>query len=387
MRIAHISDVHLGYRAYSRLTSRGINQREQDVLQAFRHALQLALEQQPDLILITGDLFHSVRPPNFSLVNAYRWLSKVQQERNGAPLIIIAGNHETPRSTESICILRLLGHIPGVQVADGGIESLRLDTLGVHALCIPARGLYTLPTTRIEPDPKAKVNLLLLHGILEGLTPYAVERPVSRQLILNDDWDYIALGDWHLYTQVAPNAIYAGATEFTSTNIWEEAGKPKGFVLYDTDTRQHQFLKVPTRAVYDLLPIDARELTAPEINEQIRARAESLDITNAVVRQRIYHLMPEQRSGLDGNLLRELRARALHYYLDLRMYREARTMPKQNALSDPNAGNPAGADEEGEPRLTLIEEWCEFARRYELPPDVERDELINLGVQYLSKIE
>jgi hypothetical protein len=27
MRIAHIADVHLGYRAYSRVTSRGLNQR------------------------------------------------------------------------------------------------------------------------------------------------------------------------------------------------------------------------------------------------------------------------------------------------------------------------------------------------------------------------
>jgi len=373
MRIVHISDVHLGYRAYSRLTSRGVNQREEDVLRAFQDALRLAVEQQPDLIVITGDLFHSVRPPNYSLISAYRMLMKVQRERAGAPLIIIAGNHETPRSAESSCILGLFRHLPGVLVVDGRTESLQLDALSLHALCIPSRGLYTLSQTRIEPDPRAKVNLLLLHGILEGLAPYTSEQPVSRQLILNDDWDYIALGDWHLYTPVATNAIYAGATEFTSTNIWEEAGKPKGIVLYDTDTRQHQFLAVRTRAVYDLLPIDARELTAAEINEQIRARAESVNLTDAIVRQRIYNLMPEQRAGLDGNLLRELRARALHYRLDPRMYRAARATP--------------GTEGESERRMTLIEEWCEFIHRYELPPGVERDALVKLGIQYLREGE
>jgi DNA repair exonuclease SbcCD nuclease subunit len=376
MRIAHISDVHLGYRAYSRLSSRGVNQREEDVLRAFQDALRLASEEQPDLIVITGDLFHSVRPPNFSLIRAHRWLLKLQQERHGAPLIIIAGNHETPRSAESNCILGLFRHIPGVLVVDGRIESLRLDTLGLHVLCVPSRGLYMLSQTRIEPDPHAKVNLLLVHGILEGLTLYAMEQPLSRQLILHDGWDYIALGDWHLYTPVAPNAIYAGATEFTSTNIWEEAGKPKGIVLYDTDTRQHQFLPVRTRAVYDLMPIDARELTVADINEQIRARAESVDITDAIVRQRIYNLMAEQRSGLDGNLLRELRARALHYHLDPRMYRAARAEQGQ------------GRDEqEGDRRITLIEEWREFILRYDLPPDVERDALTNLGIQYLREVE
>ncbi|MCS7066408.1 MAG: metallophosphoesterase, partial [Fimbriimonadales bacterium] len=330
-------------------------------------------QAEPDLIVITGDLFHSVRPPNFSLLNAYRLLNRIQRERNGAPLAIIAGNHETPRSAESSCILGLFGHIPGVLVAQEQIESLRVDTLNAHLLCIPSRGRYNLSHTRIEPDPKAKVNLLLLHGILEGLTPFAIERPVSRQLILNDGWDYIALGDWHLYTPVAPNAIYAGATEFTSTNIWEEAGKPKGFVLYDTDTRQHQFLTVETRAVYDLLPIDAQGLTAAEINEQIRTRAESVAIADAIVRQRIFNLMPEQRAGLDGNLLRELRARALHYHLDPRMHHAARVT--------------YGAGEQGERRLTLIEEWGEFARRYELPPGVEREALIQLGVHYLSEGE
>jgi exonuclease SbcD len=371
MRIAHISDVHLGYRAYSRLTQQGINQREADVLKAFREALHLAHQHQPDLIVITGDLFHSVRPPNYSLTWAFRLLSQLQRERHHAPLVIIAGNHETPRSTESSCILSLFEHIPGVQVVADRIQSLSLDSLGAHLLCVPSRGLHALFNTRIEPDPHAKVNLLLLHGILEGLTPFAIERPISRQMVLSENWDYIALGDWHLYTPVAPNAIYAGATEFTSTNIWEEAGKPKGLVLYEVETRTHQFLSVPTRPVYDLLPIDARELTAAEINEQIRVRAESVPIENAIVRQRVFNLMPEHRTGLDGNLLRELRARALHYYLDLRMYRDART-----ARSD--------SSEEGRP-MTLIDEWREFAARYELPAGVPREAFIQQGIQYLRE--
>jgi exonuclease SbcD len=371
MRIAHISDVHLGYRAYSRLTRQGINQREMDVLKAFREALHLAHQHQPDLIVITGDLFHSVRPPNYSLTQAFRLISRLQQERHYAPLVMIAGNHETPRSTESSCILTLFEHIPGVQVVADHIQRLFIDSLGVHLLCVPSRGLQSLPNMRIEPDPHAKVNLLLLHGILEGLTPFAVERPVSRQQVLSDDWDYIALGDWHLYTTVAQNAIYAGATEFTSTNIWEEAGKDKGLVLYEVETRMHQFLRVPTRPVYDLLPIDARELTAAEINEQIQMRAESVNIDNAIVRQRVYNLMPEHRTGLDGNLLRELRARALHYHLDLRMYRDARAARSTSA--------------EEERPLTLIEEWREFASRYELPAGVPREAFIQQGVQYLRE--
>lgn len=113
MRIAHLSDVHLGYRAYSRTNEHGVNQREADVMKAFRTALRAILQATPDLIVITGDLFHTVRPSNNSLIMAYKFLLDLQTQRRGAPLVIIAGNHETPRVVESGCILALLTHILG----------------------------------------------------------------------------------------------------------------------------------------------------------------------------------------------------------------------------------------------------------------------------------
>ena len=39
MKLAHLADPHLGIRQYHRLTSGGINQREADVAQAFRLAI------------------------------------------------------------------------------------------------------------------------------------------------------------------------------------------------------------------------------------------------------------------------------------------------------------------------------------------------------------
>ncbi|MDW8051735.1 MAG: DNA repair exonuclease [Armatimonadota bacterium] len=375
MRIAHISDVHLGYRAYSRTNEHGVNQREADVLQAFRRALRDAYAAEPDLIVITGDLFHTVRPPNSSLVAAYRALLELQNRRKGAPLILLAGNHETPRLAESGCILALFSHIPGVIPVYDQITQLELPNLDACILCIPSRGVSELERRVLEPNPKFRWNIMLLHGLLEGITPFALERPVDRHQIVRDEWDYIALGDWHMYTQVAPNAIYAGATEFTSPNLWEEAGKPKGWVLYDTATRTHEFRPVPTRKVYDLAPIDATDLTAEELNRAIEARAAAVeDFDGAIVRQRIYNLLPELRSKIDGELVRELKARALHYHLDPRLPRVSF-----------RAGQPTSkAEAEGEARLTLADEWRAFAQNYPLPADVDREAFINLGVRYLE---
>ncbi|MFQ3611491.1 MAG: metallophosphoesterase, partial [Fimbriimonadales bacterium] len=155
MKIAHLSDVHLGYRAYSRVDPNGRNQREVDVLAAFRRALGQAAQRAPDLILITGDLFHTVRPSNTSLLGAYQYLLQAQSVRNGAPLLIIAGNHETPRTSESGCILELFRHIPGVIVVYNAVQSVEIPSLNVHALCIPSRGVPEIERTLLEPEPRA----------------------------------------------------------------------------------------------------------------------------------------------------------------------------------------------------------------------------------------
>lgn len=376
MRIAHLSDVHLGYRAYSRVNEYGLNQREHDVLLAFRRALRAMLECAPDLVLITGDLFHAVRPPNSSLIHAYRALLHLQQARQGAPLVIIAGNHETPRVAGSGCILALFATLPGVQVVYDQIDSLEIEALNATLLCIPSRGVPEVERRLLQPNPRTRWNLLLIHGLLEGITPFVLERPIDRQRVVRDEWDYIALGDWHLYTQVAPNALYAGATEFTSTNIWEEAGKPKGWILYDAATRTHEFHAIRTRSVIDLAPIDAAELTAAELNTAIEARANALgdSLQGAIVRQRVWNLHPDLRRHIDGELLRELKARALHYMLDPRTAR-----PNTREVS---GGRPVETD--GESRITLTDEWRQFAQTYALPTDIDRAAFIELGKHHLQ---
>ena len=70
MKIAHLADLHLGYRAYHRSTSRGVNQREADVADAVRRAVAQVAELRPDLVLIAGDVFHAVRPSNTAIAEA-----------------------------------------------------------------------------------------------------------------------------------------------------------------------------------------------------------------------------------------------------------------------------------------------------------------------------
>ena len=52
MRLVHLSDLHLGFRQYQRLTPTGINQREADVAATASRAVAQIIACAPDLIVV-----------------------------------------------------------------------------------------------------------------------------------------------------------------------------------------------------------------------------------------------------------------------------------------------------------------------------------------------
>jgi exonuclease SbcD len=106
VELAHIADRHLGIRQYHRQTAAGINQREADVAHAFRAAVDGVIEVRPDVVVVAGDLFLSVRPHERAIVFAFRQFQRLRDALPKAPIVLIAGSHDTPRSRESGSILR-----------------------------------------------------------------------------------------------------------------------------------------------------------------------------------------------------------------------------------------------------------------------------------------
>src|SRR6202008_4934904 len=164
VKIAHLADLPLGYRAYHRSTPRGMNQREADVADAFRHAVAQVAELRPDLGLIAGDVFHSVRPSNTAIAEASRPFSVLTGRLPGVSVVMIAGNHDSPRSADTGSILCLFREIENVHVVFEECRAVRLPEIDTSVLCMPHVALAADHQTVMEPDPKAKHNVLLLHA-------------------------------------------------------------------------------------------------------------------------------------------------------------------------------------------------------------------------------
>jgi len=383
MRLVHLSDLHLGFRQYQRLTPGGINQREADVARSFQTAIDRTIELRPDLVLVGGDVFHNVRPTNPAIVHAFLQFSRLRAGLPGAPVVIVAGNHDTPRSAETGSILRLFREI-GIHVAYSDAERFYFAELGVSVLAVPdvvgKRPAFT-------PDAQARYNVLLLHGEVQGMLPAhvasadraALEIPLSE--LGAAAWDYVALGHYHVYRQIEPNAYYSGSIDYTSANTWGElyeervAGVAgKGIIEQNLESGAHLFHPLPpSRPLVDLPPISARGLTVAEVDERIAATVDGCrgGIDDKIVRLIVRDLPRHIARDLDHKALRDFKRRALHFHLDTRRPEVARL----SAHGAPGR-RPSLADVVREKLMSRV-----------LENDIDRKELVALGLRYLAEAE
>jgi exonuclease SbcD len=381
MRIAHLADLHLGFRAYHRITARGVNAREADVSEAFREAVERVVALAPDLVLVAGDVFHTVRPSNASIAEAFRQFASLTARLPGVPVVMIAGNHDSPRSADTGNILSLFREIPNLFVVTEEAERVHLDALNATIFCLPHNALARAEEIALEPDPAAAVNVLMMHGTVGGEVAEGKIRYLSEYggVLLEDSrigperWDYVALGHYHIATELAPNMWYAGGIERTSTNLWAETGE-KGFLTWDTTRRAAAFHPVRTRPVVDLERISARGLGAAEVDAAIELAVRSIPggLEGKIVRLVVSDIPRPVVRELNHRQIREYRAEALHFHLDARP-------PEVHRMV--GSGAPMR-------RQTLREQVESYLAKEWIPTSeaIDRDRLVSLARGYLDSV-
>lgn len=361
MKLAHLSDTHLGFRAYGRVRPDGANLRELDVLETFRATLDSILQRDPDLVIHAGDLFHVVRPSNLSLVGAYRALEAFQKARKGKPLVIVGGNHDVPRAGIG-GILPLLSGIPGISIVERETETLDLGF--VRVVAVPSVALKAgFPTLKPPPAPA----ILTLHGLSKQALPHGRgEADFDAEALRHPGWTYVALGDYHVFQQYGPNVCYAGSTDFASTNVWEESRYAKGWVWFDDQVGKLEFVPIVTRPVLDLPSIEAGGMDHAEVEAAMLRAAEKWPTEpKPIVRQRVVDAAPGLRSRILPSVVRELSGRALFYGLTV-------TMAPRYA-SSPGAG------------MSLEEAWRAHVAGARIPAGLTMEELEAAGLTQLRE--
>lgn len=242
MKIGHLADIHLGHRQY------GLKQREDDMTNTFKATLQLIVRDEPDAILLPGDLFHSrdLRPK--VLEAAEKGLSVVP---DNVPVLVSRGNHDenlTPRDMTWLNYLHRRGHIvlleadletdseiaqfeqhdtdsPGensgfydIKTEDGTVRVFGLQWRGARtdsALEKVAEGISKTTEEHGQPD----YTVLLAHFGIEDEVPALGGNVTHAELSeIREEVDYLALGHIHKRYDASEWIYNPGSPEAHSTS-------------------------------------------------------------------------------------------------------------------------------------------------------------------------
>jgi exonuclease SbcD len=380
LKLVHLADLHLGFRQYQRQTERGLNQREADVANAFRKAIDKIIDIKPDVIVIGGDVFHAVRPTNPAILHAYTQFARLVESLPHAIVVIVAGNHDTPRTTETGWILRLFSAL-GITVVEEEPKHLLFNDLSV--LAVPSNSRDPV----MKPDESERYKVLLFHNLLDEvavrLGPHAQNASNSNLRAINPEaWDYVAMGHYHVFDQLAPNAFYSGAIEYTSSNIWGEVDEEKrkgirgkGFIEYDLANRTMKFHELPlARRVVDIRQVEGAGMTASDLSDAICAAVDGCEggIDDRIVRLIVRDVPRHILRDIDHRKIREFKRRALNFLLDARRPEPVRL----TAVS----GAPGR-------RASLAETVKLMLESRNVTPGIDRKSLVDLGLHYLNEVD
>lgn len=313
-KFIHLSDTHLGYSEYTKLNPEtGLNQRELDVYNAFSQAIDLILAIKPSFVLHAGDFFDTVRPPNRTINFAFDQLQRLS--KSGIPTIIISGNHSSPRMSVSGSIFESFKHFNNIYpIYKGTYENIHLDGVVIHEIphCSTEEDMRR-NVNAVKPV-KNKRNILITHaGIVQ--TDYQTgefnEQKIPLQVLQNDQFEYVALGHYHLFGKVkgSHNAFYSGSTERLG---FKYAGKEVGIVEVDLNTFKPKLLSLRVRPMVKLTSINCGGLTPLEITKKLESFSSEI-LDGALVQIQLENVTKDNYLQLKRKEIEKIFSKAFHY--------------------------------------------------------------------------
>lgn len=329
-RIAHLSDLHLGYRATRKVDENGVNVREMDGYTAFQELVDSVLAHDVDVVIVAGDIFHTPTPSVRSVLFAQEQFRRLADA--GIRVYMLAGNHDTKDVRSDIAASKLLDD------RDRGIFS-DVEPLAVHrihddiTLHMISHHAYTEQgDTMNRISTENGINILSTHGsVIDPITSMRLKTEDSpREIVIPDTtlydhgWDYVLLGHIHERGWIepvskgdAPGVFYNGSL-IRRGFADKECPLGRGWTQWDIDSEGNFTSTIHTvhqRTQHDLDPIDASVLSSAEITErmveQLRGTQSSLDAP--ILRQRIVNITPAKRNGIDWKIIDHESSHALDW--------------------------------------------------------------------------
>ena len=250
MKIVHCSDLHLGKRLSG--TKDYVTKRYMDFFNAFATFVDKVEEIKPDVCLIAGDIFDK-KEINPDILSKTEYLFKRLRDNVKKDIIAIEGNHDNSRILEESW-LEYLQEQNILKVfyynKDFGEKNyLKIDDINFYPVGYPGFMIDEALTKLSEKLNPQEKNIVVVHTGISGSTN-TLPGLVSTSILdlFKDKAIYIAGGHIHSFTtypKEKPYFFVSGSLEFS--NVQNEKSDKKGFILFDTDTLNYEFIELEHR--------------------------------------------------------------------------------------------------------------------------------------------
>ena len=250
MKIVHCSDLHLGKRFSGNKDY--VKKRYMDLFNAFAVFVDKVEEIKPDVCLIAGDIFDK-KEINPDILSKTEYLFKRLKDNVKKDIIAIEGNHDNSRILEESWLEYLQEqNILKVFYYNKDFEEknyLKIDDINFYPVGYPGFMIDEALTKLSEKLNPQEKNIVIVHTGISGSTN-TLPGLVSTSILdlFKDKTIYIAGGHIHSFTtypKEKPYFFVSGSLEFS--NVQNEKSDKKGFILFDTDTLNYEFIELEHR--------------------------------------------------------------------------------------------------------------------------------------------
>ena len=250
MKIVHCSDLHLGKRLSG--TKDYVTKRYMDFFNAFATFVDKVEKIKPDVCLIAGDIFDK-KEINPDILSKTEYLFKRLKDNVKKDIIAIEGNHDNSRILEESWLEYLQEqNILKVFYYNKDFEEknyLKIDDINFYPVGYPGFMIDEALTKLSEKLNPQEKNIVIVHtGISGGTNTLPGLVSTSILDLFKGKTIYIAGGHIHSFTtypKEKPYFFVSGSLEFS--NVQNEKSDKKGFILFDTNTLNYEFIELEHR--------------------------------------------------------------------------------------------------------------------------------------------
>ena len=278
MKFVHIADMHFDSPFVNLADKENLGElRRLEQRKIFKKVIDYIKENNIEYLFISGDLYEN----NYIKKTTIEYINNLFKQIPNTKIFISPGNHD-PYIQNSYYNKFIWNE--NVKIFKNKIEKIETEEANVYGYGFDDFYCTDCGIENLEPDNKNKLNILVIHGTLNGASIEEKQyNSIKEDLLQEKGFDYVALGHIHkLYYNSYENQriVYPGSTTALG---FDEIGK-HGMIVGELNKENIQL---------EFIPVDQTEF-----------KIENIDVTGIISKEELIEKLNEIK--FDENNLIEI---------------------------------------------------------------------------------